>query len=632
VTPFDKKKPKRSAKPKREQPENQLDATIQGHPAPEAAETRAEPTPAPPQPANGAPTKPTYDWDRTQAEAAAQQRQLEISKTPFPVPNAKTLPFDKFCEYWNALYSLPVSKYARLYIRRWWPVMLPEEIEDVNTGLRRESHPSEKTITAEFGPFNEQRLLDEVGVGDYTMRLNDNRRGWEQGTVLHCEMYRTHRNFDNAAPLLDVKRLDWDDASNGRYIKWGQAKGILPRPDQLLRKDTDEMASVTAITDRALDEASKERARADQIQQEQLTRARAEAETAKSRIAQAEAEAAEAKRQADELKTKVQPGTPAAELLSVVTSVAHLANSIKPAPDNSFKDYLALEAERERTRREREKEERDTARETAKLERERADKLQAEVIAIRTAPPPVAVPPAAPPTLAQQFQEMEAVMGTAKRIAKGGSNTEEEEKPSKIDKWLEAAPIVAPIVGSFVNGIFQTILTGLQVWERNHYNDAVSRKGEVHLKTPPSAEKVEPGNPIPPQAPTQTAEQIAQQQQWAQIMAGVQMLAPHLVRFLDKGKSGAELAEFVIENADEQRSSYERIRHLADSLLLIGVQMPGANDFEKFTGACRFVFEKIPALWAKVGSLPTMPKFLADFYNYDQIREEEEQRLQEEQR
>jgi len=634
VQPAEKKKPKRSAKPKREQPENQLDATIQSHPAPEAPETSPGHASEPPNPAptvNGAPVKQVYDWDRTQAEAADRAEQSRIANTPFPLPKENNLAFSEFCGYYNALIESPVGRYVRLYVARWWPVLLPVETVD-DFGNPKDSFPNDldKPLQAKDGPISQQSMLQMAGVGEYKFRLNDSRRPWKNQTIVSSELDIIDQSlWTMYPPVIDPKRLDMDAKRNQAYIKFARAHGYLPRDGA----EEQNMSTVTAITDRALDEASKERARADQIQQEQLTRARQETEAAKLETARVTAEAEQAKRQAEELKTKIQPGTPAAELLSVVSSVATLANNLKPAPDTSFKDFLALEAERERTRREREKEERDAARESAKIERERADKLQAEVITIRTTPAPAAVA-TTPPTLVQQFQELEALMGAAKRISKGGSNTEEseEKKPSKVDKWLEAAPIIAPIFGSIVNGVFQTILTGLQVWERNHYNDALARKGDRDLKTPPNAEKVEPGKPIPPQAPTQTAEQIAQQQQWGQIMAGVQMLAPHLIRFLDKGKSGAELAEFVIENADEQRTSYERIRHLADSLLLIGVQIPGGTDLEKFTGACRFVFEKIPALWAKVGTLPTMPQFLSDFYNYDQIREEEENRLQEEQR
>ena len=40
--------------------------------------------------------------------------------------------------------------------------------------------------------------------------------------------------------------------------------------------------------------------------------------------------------------------------------------------------------------------------------------------------------------------------------------------------------------------------------------------------------------------------------------------------------------------------------------------------------AARFCFEKVPNLWAKVGTLPTMSQFLAEFFNYDEILAEAE--------
>ena len=149
----------------------------------------------------------------------------------------------------------------------------------------------------------------------------------------------------------------------------------------------------------------------------------------------------------------------------------------------------------------------------------------------------------------------------------------DEHKPSSIDKWLDAAPLFAPVISQIVGGFFQTIHFGLTTWQTVAYNNALAKNGEP--KPPTTMEKTaEPGKPLAPQGPAPTAEQQAQQTQWNTIMSGIQTLAPHLIRFLDKGKSGAELAEFVIENADEQRTSYERIKHLADSLVMIGVQVP----------------------------------------------------------
>jgi hypothetical protein len=121
-------------------------------------------------------------------------------------------------------------------------------------------------------------------------------------------------------------------------------------------------------------------------------------------------------------------------------------------------------------------------------------KLKYWPISRKLEPPiPAALTPAPPLTLAQQFQEMETVMGAAKRIARGGATEEAAaEKPSNIDKWLEAAPVVGPIVQSFVQGIFQTIHFGLQTWQTISYNNALLKNGEP--KAPTTMEK--PPSPV----------------------------------------------------------------------------------------------------------------------------------------
>ena len=570
-----------------------------------------------------------YEWDRTvggrDAVRAQREQDAIISRTPFPVPDAKTLPFPKFCDYWNTLIQQPVSKYARIYVRRWFPVLLPEEIEDVQSGLTRESHPSEKKYIKDDGPLDEKKLLSDIGVGDYTFRLNDTRRPWEQATIVHGEKLSTMRNWDLYPPVFDKKRLDWDDDANRVYIKWAQSRQFLPQEKDAEKEQAD-MAQANVV-ETVMNDARAERARADQLQKEALERAERETREAKEAAARAQAEAAKSQ--------TWEPNPPASDLLNVVTSVAALAKSLQPAKDDSLSKYLELQQEREKTQRETEKAEREAARAQAAVERARADELQAQIIAnLKEATKP-ATPQAvvAPKTDVDLLEEMVKKQNLMKQLmGRGGSSQEEDtSKPSNIDKWMEAAPILGPIVQGVIGGIFQTIHFGLQTWQQISYNNALGKNGG-EPKPPMSMEKPpEPGKPIPPQAPPQTPEQQAQQAQWNLIMQGVQTLTPHLIRFLDKGKSGAELAEFIIENSDEQRTSYDRIRHLAESLALIGLQIPGANDLEKFTAACRFVFEKIPPLWAKVATLPTMPQFLADFYNYDEIREEEERRMQEQQ-
>ncbi len=252
VAPTEKKKPKRSAKPKREQPENQLDATIQGHPASEFATTpsatpadpssRPLPTPAATLGPNGSPK--VYDWDRTPAEAVQQVEDERIRKTPFPLPNAKTQPFEPFCEYWNALIKDPVSRYARLYIHRWFPALLPEASTD-SLGIKRQTFPGEKTLHPTDGPLSELKLLSEVGVGDYTIRLNDTRRAFAQATILHCEKFATMRDWDHYPPLIDPERLDWDDPANQVYIKWLKSRG---GGTELRKEDESDMANAAVVT------------------------------------------------------------------------------------------------------------------------------------------------------------------------------------------------------------------------------------------------------------------------------------------------------------------------------------------------------------------------------------------------
>jgi len=522
---------------------------------------------------------------------------------------------------------LPEGRYARLYAQRWWPVLLPVEALD-DFGNVKDSFPNDVKITAEDGPLSEQLLLQLAGVGEYRLRLNASRRPWKQQTVVFSEVELTDPTLWTLhPPIIEAKRMDLDAKRNQAYIKFARAHGYLPREGEEQKEQADMVSA--QITDRALDEASKERARADQIQREQLDRARAEAEAAKNQIARAEAEAAEAKRQADELKTKVQPGTPAAELLSVVSSVATLANTLKPA--DSFNQYLALEGEREKTRREKDKEERDAAREAARIERERADKLQAEIIAFRTAPP-AAVTVATPPTRRQMLEDAVAEQTLLKQLSGRGGHSQEEEVPSKIDKWLELAPIVTPVVGSLIQGIFQLGLAGLQAWQNIHYNDALGKTG---TPKPPetmsnNTQPTEPGKPIPPQAPPLTPEQIAQQQRWNGIMTAATMVVPHMLSSLesDPPESGIEFAEFIIKRGPEKRVSYDKLRNLAEDLKGLGLQVPGANDLERFINAARFVFEKLPAPMNRICGIPAVPKFLSEFHGYDEWMAEQEERQQ----
>lgn len=127
--------------------------------------------------------------------------------------------------------------------------------------------------------------------------------------------------------------------------------------------------------------------------------------------------------------------------------------------------------------------------------------------------------------------------------------------------------------------------------------------------------------PQPPQPPPPSEQQTAFQQGFNQIMQKVVQIAPHLIRHLQKGKSGAEFAEFVIDNAAEEKADYLRVRGIAESLRSLGVTVPGDTDIQQFMAGCQIVFQQYPPLWNKVGTLPPseIERFLADFYNYDQI-------------
>jgi hypothetical protein len=619
VAPVEKKKPKRSAKPKSEQPENPGNSTI-GTPL------ASEPTP----PTNGAP-QPLHEWDRTggrDAIIAQRERDAILSRTPFPVPDGKTLPFPKFCAYWNDLIQQPVSKYARIYVRRWFPVLLPEEIEDERTGLRREAHPNERKYTAEDGPLDEKKLLTEIGVGDYTFRLNDSRRPWDQATIVHGEKLSTMRNWDLYPPVFDKKRLDWDDDANKVYIKWAQSRNFLPQ-DRDTEKEQADMAQANVV-ETVMNDARLERARADQLQKEATDRAEREAKEAKDALAKAQAVKPE----------EPKPAAPASDLLSVVTSVATLAKSLQAPKDDSLSEYLKLQTEREKTERQREHDEREATRKaneaaaaaaalTAAAERKRADDLQAEVLAdlkkkVDTPPAPVAV--VAPPSRRQMLEDAVAEQNLLKQLA-GRGHAAEEEKPSNIDKWLEAAPLFAPIANGIIGGFFGLCQFGLQTWQQISYNNALAKNGgSTDPKPPTTMEKPpEPGKPIPPQPPAQTGEQIAQQQGLNLILAEVAKIISPLQRALNNSKTGDEFAEAMIDFTGDGRADYDKVRNVAETLTRLGFQVPGTPGVEQFKQAAGFLFQHFQDFYKKVVNLPTFGVFLEEFYDYDKIAAQKQQ-------
>ena len=146
---------------------------------------------------------------------------------------------------------------------------------------------------------------------------------------------------------------------------------------------------------------------------------------------------------------------------------------------------------------------------------------------------------------------------------------------------------------------------------------------------PPTTDKAEPGKPIPPQAPAQTPEQLAQQQHIFVMLMALDEAAGDIGAAFGDGDSGADFAEIVIKY--KKRPKYDLIRSL-------GQTGPTTFDLEKFTNSIRFLLthpNRTPAiakLAAEVLDKPTFAQFLADFFNYDAIREEEQRKLDEENR
>jgi hypothetical protein len=605
VAPAAKSKPKRSAKPKSDQPgqpQNSGNSTIETHPAPESA-----------LPANGAAkidlkTTEHYAWDRTIEEDRQRATDDLVRRTLFPVPPAKTVPFEKFVEYWGDLIKLPVSKYARLHVRRWYPVCLPEETEDSRTGLKREGFPGEKSLIADFGPLNEQRILDEFGVGDYTIRLNDTRRPFEQATIIHCEKFATRRDYANHPPDFKLSRLDWDDPSNGPYIKWAQSRGILPMEREFEKEQAD-MATEAVLTQ--LLQQNKQLT--DQVINTKPTPPPAPAPPPKSENGDGGAMKAVVDLATAALNRPQPAIPPASDPMVMVRGMVDIIKEIKPAPDTSATDLAKQVVAQAASANDR----------IYQLQKDQMDQMRADLKDAKT--PAAAVTPAAPPTLAQQFQEMETVMGAAKRIARGGAPEEQESsKPSNIDKWLEAAPILGPIVQSFVQGIFQTMHFGLQTWQTISYNNALAKNGEP--RPPTTMEKQpEPGKPMPPQGPPPTPEQTAQAQQMPLILAAVSQIIGPLQRALNNSKTGDEFAESMIDFTSDGRADYDRVRNVAETLIRLGMQVPGQPGVEQFKNAAAYLFQQFPAFWAKVGPLPTFGAFLEEFYDYDRIAAQKQQ-------
>jgi hypothetical protein len=591
-----KSKPKRSAKPKSEQPEQvekSGESTIETHPAPE---------PAPP--ANGA-AKP-YDWDRTIEEDRQRAADDVVRRTLFPAPPAKTVPFEKFAEYWADLIKLPVSKYARLHVRRWFPVCLPEETEDSRTGLKREGFPSEKSLTADFGTLSEQRILDEFGVGDYTIRLNDTRRPFEQATILHCEKFATRRDYANHPPDFKLSRLDWDDPANGPYIKWAQSRGILPMEREHEKEQAD-MANEQIVSQLL----NQNKQLTDQVINSKPSVTPAPTPPPKSENGDGGAMKAVVDLATAALNRPQPAIPPASDPMVMVRGMVDIIKEIKPAPDTSATDLAKQVVAQSETANSR----------IYQLQKDSMDQMRAELKEAK-APAAVVTPPA-PRTDVDVLEEMVKKQNLLKQLTgRGGSTEEAVEKPSNIDKWLEAAPIVGPIVQSFVQGIFQTIHFGIQAWQTNHYNDALAAKNNGEPKPPMTTteQKPEPGKPIPPQGPQPTAEQQAQQQQFQAILQQVGLVVGPLNRAINNSSTGDEFAEKMIDFTSDGRADYDKVRNVAETLTRLGMQVPGQPGVEQFKNAAAYLFQQAnPEFYKKIATLPTFGTFLEEFYEYDKI-------------
>jgi hypothetical protein len=601
VEPAVKSKPKRSAKPKSEQPEqpqNHGESTIGTHPAPESA------------PASNGAAKP-YEWDRTIEEDRQRAADDVVRRTLFPAPPAKTVPLDKFAEYWADLIKLPVSKYARLHVRRWFPVCLPEETEDSRTGLKREGFPSEKSLTADFGPLNEQRILDEFGVGDYTIRLNDTRRPFEQATILHCEKFATRRDYSNHPPDFKLIRLDWDDPSNSPYIKWAQSRGILPMEREHEKEQAD-MANEQIVSQLL----NQNKQLTDQvINSKPATPAPAPAPAPKSENGDGGAMKAVVDLATAALNRPQPAIPPASDPMVMVRGMVDIIKEIKPAPDTSATDLakqVVAQAESANTR-------------IYELQKEQMTSMRAELDRVRT--PAATIAPPAPKTDVDVLEEMVKKQNLLKQLTgRGGSATEEAvEKPSNIDKWLEAMPFLAPIAQGFIQGCFQTLHFGLQTWQTISYNNALAKNG-AEPKPPTNMEtKPETGRPIPPQGPQLTPEQQANQQQFQAILAEVGRLIGPLQRALNNSKTGDEFAESMIDFTADGRADYDKVRNVAESLIRLGMSVPGQPGIDQFKNAAAYLFQQAnPAFYAKIATLPTFGAFLEEFYEYDKIAAEKQ--------
>ena len=172
-----------------------------------------------------------------------------------------------------------MGRYAKPYVQRWWPVLLPVEKQD-QFGNIKDSFPSDVKISFDDGPMSPQLMLQLAGVGQYKFRLNDTRRPWSQQTVVFSEFEISDRSLWNLnRAVFDVEHLDLDANRNQAYIKFARSVGILPREDEAEKEQAD-MAQANVV-ESVMNDARAERARADQLQRDATQRAERETQAAK---------------------------------------------------------------------------------------------------------------------------------------------------------------------------------------------------------------------------------------------------------------------------------------------------------------------------------------------------------------
>jgi hypothetical protein len=465
-------------------------------------------------------------------------------------------------------------------------------------------------LTADFGALSEQRILDEFGVGDYTIRLNDTRRPFEQATILHCEKFATRRDYSNHPPDFKLSRLDWDDPANGPYVKWAQSRGILPMEREHEKEQAD-MANEQIVSQLL----NQNKQLTDQvINAKPATPPPAPTPPPKSENGDGGAMKAVVDLATAALNRPQPTLAPAADPMVMVRGMVDIIKEIKPAPDTSATDLakqVVAQSEAANSR-------------IYQLQKDSMDQMRAELKEAKT--PAATVAAVAPRTDVDVLEEMVKKQNLLKQLTgRGGSAAEEVvEKPSNIDKWLEAAPVIGPIVQSFVQGIFQTLHFGLQTWQTISYNNALAKNGEP--KPPMTAEKPpEPGKPIPPQGPQPTAEQQAQQYQLQLILQQVGLIVGPLNRAINNSSTGDEFAEKMIDFTSDGRADYDKVRNVAETLTRLGMQVPGQPGVEQFKNAAAYLFQQAnPEFYKKIATLPTFGAFLEEFYDYDRLAAEKQ--------